>query len=32
MRFALALADEPKFEMQIPQRGRLRWRKPPAFD
>jgi antitoxin Phd len=26
------LADQPKFEMQIPQRGRLRWRKPPAFD
>jgi antitoxin Phd len=26
------LADEPKFEMKIPQRGRLRWRKPPAFD
>ena len=26
------LADEPRFEMEIPQRGRLRWRKPPAFD
>lgn len=26
------LADEPKFEMEVPGRGRLRWRKPPAFD
>ena len=26
------LADEPRFEMEIPQRGGLRWRKPPAFD
>jgi antitoxin Phd len=26
------LADEPKFEMETPRRGRLRWRKPPAFD
>ena len=26
------LADRPKFEMEIPQRGLLRWRKSPALD
>lgn len=26
------LADEPRFEMEVPKRGRLRWRKPPVFD
>lgn len=26
------LAPEPRFEMKIPKRGRLRWRKPHAFE
>lgn len=26
------LADGPRFEMEIPKRDQLRWRKPPAFD
>jgi hypothetical protein len=24
----LLLADEPRFDMELPPRGRLRWRKP----
>ncbi|HEY8691644.1 MAG TPA: type II toxin-antitoxin system Phd/YefM family antitoxin [Chloroflexota bacterium] len=28
----LLLADEPRFEMDVPARGRFRLRRPPAFE
>lgn len=28
----LLLADEPRFDLDLPQRGQGRWREPPTFD
>jgi antitoxin Phd len=28
----LLLADEPRFDLEIPERGKGRWREPPTFD
>lgn len=28
----LLLAPEPRFDLEIPERGKGRWRKPPTFE
>lgn len=28
----LLLAEEPRFDFELPQRGKGRWREPPSFD
>jgi antitoxin Phd len=28
----LLLADEPRFDLELPRRGAGRWREPPTFD
>ena len=28
----LLLADEPRFDLELPDRGKGRWREPPRFD
>ena len=28
----LLLAEEPRFDLELPERGKGRWREPPSFD
>ena len=28
----ILLADEPRFDLELPKRGEGRWREPPTFD
>jgi prevent-host-death family protein len=28
----LLLAEEPRFDFELPERGKGRWREPPSFD
>lgn len=28
----LLLADEPRFDLELPERGKGKWREPPVFD